>query len=202
MALEKPDERTSPVRDDEDRTVDEETHHLDPDVVLDVPMLNVEELHLEVDDLQARISVQAEVANFVKVNVGVDAHVNKAKLSIKGVEAQIQLKVRLEGVLSTIERALDSIDANPGLLGGTSRDEHSGAAEIEASTEPSADGAPEETSSDEEVASGGADDQDAERATDAARRKASQLGVRLSGLRGTGAGGRVLVRDVEKAASD
>ncbi len=36
-------------------------------------------------------------------------------------------------------------------------------------------------------------------ATDAARRKAGKLGVTLSRVRGTGSGGRVLVKDVEGA---
>jgi pyruvate/2-oxoglutarate dehydrogenase complex dihydrolipoamide acyltransferase (E2) component len=37
-------------------------------------------------------------------------------------------------------------------------------------------------------------------ATDAARRKAGELGVKLSDVKGTGSNGRVLVKDVEKAA--
>jgi pyruvate/2-oxoglutarate dehydrogenase complex dihydrolipoamide acyltransferase (E2) component len=36
-------------------------------------------------------------------------------------------------------------------------------------------------------------------ATDAARQKAEQLGVDLSGIEGSGAGGRVTVKDVTKA---
>ena len=41
-----------------------------------------------------------------------------------------------------------------------------------------------------------------EDATTAAREKARALGVDLGGLRGTGSGGRILVRDVERAARD
>ena len=37
-------------------------------------------------------------------------------------------------------------------------------------------------------------------ATDAARRKADQMGVKLSEVRGTGSNARVLVKDVERAA--
>ena len=37
-------------------------------------------------------------------------------------------------------------------------------------------------------------------ATEAARNKARELGVDLSGLEGTGSGGRILVRDVVEAA--
>jgi pyruvate/2-oxoglutarate dehydrogenase complex dihydrolipoamide acyltransferase (E2) component len=37
-------------------------------------------------------------------------------------------------------------------------------------------------------------------ATDAARRIAEELGVNLSGIEGSGAGGRVVVSDVRKAA--
>ena len=37
-------------------------------------------------------------------------------------------------------------------------------------------------------------------ATEAARNKARELGVDLSGLEGTGSGGRIIVKDVVKAA--
>jgi pyruvate/2-oxoglutarate dehydrogenase complex dihydrolipoamide acyltransferase (E2) component len=116
------------------------------------------------------------------------------KLEIKGVEAQVQLKVRLERILGTIEGALAAIEQNPGLLDPQSRGQDRGPLEIEGSA-----GGPEEAREAPEpeasVETGGEVD-----ATEAARRKAEQLGVNLSLVEGTGAGGRVLVRDVQGAA--
>ncbi|HSK98739.1 MAG TPA: E3 binding domain-containing protein [Rubrobacteraceae bacterium] len=165
----------------------------EPDVLLDVPTLNVEELELEVENLQAHVSVRAELADFVNVNIGVDAHLDKVKLKIKGVEAQLQLKVRLERILGTIESALAAIEQNPGLLDGSSRHENRGPLE-EGSTE--APKQPEDAPQPETRAGAGGEVE----ATDAARRKAEDLGVDLSQVEGTGSGGRVLVRDVQKVA--
>jgi pyruvate/2-oxoglutarate dehydrogenase complex dihydrolipoamide acyltransferase (E2) component len=170
----------------------------EPDVLLDVPALNVDELDLEVKDLTAHISVRAELADFVRINIGVDAHLDKVKLEIKGVEAQVQLKVRLERILGTIEGALAAIEQNPGLLDPQSRGQDRGPLEIEGSA-----GVPEEAREAPEPEAGAETDVEAGGevdATEAARRKAEQLGVDLSLVRGTGAGGRVLVRDVREAA--
>ena len=169
-----------PAEDREARLVGE-----DPDVVLDVPTLNVEELDLEVENLRAHVSVRAEVANFVNINIGVDAYLDKVKLGIKGIDAQVLLKVKLERILGTIDRALSAIEQNPGLLDEQLRGADQGTAEIEGST-----GEPER---DERA------DRNVE-ATDAARRKAEELGVDLFQIEGSGAGGRVLVRDVQRAA--
>jgi pyruvate/2-oxoglutarate dehydrogenase complex dihydrolipoamide acyltransferase (E2) component len=49
-------------------------------------------------------------------------------------------------------------------------------------------------------AGGGAEERGEPEATEAARNKARELGVDLSGLKGTGSGGRIIVRDVAKAA--
>lgn len=89
----------------------------DPDVLLDVPVLKVEELTLELEDLRAHVSLRADLADLVSVNVGVDAYIDKVKLEIKGVEAQVLLKVRLDRVLETFNRALQTIDNNPEILG-------------------------------------------------------------------------------------
>jgi len=170
----------------------------DADVVLDVPVLKVEELDLEVEELRAHISARAELVGFLNINVGVDAYVDKVKLRIKGVEAQVQLKVKLERILGSIDRALQAIDNNPQLLDPDFRrsqdadEEHAGGEEgpRELTAAPEAgepDEAPERDGSGPE-------------ATPAASKKAEQLGLDLSTVEGTGAGGRVLVRDVLRAA--
>ena len=70
----------------------------DADVLLDVPKLNVEEVDLEVEELQVRVSLQAALADLVQINVGLEAELEEVKLVVKGVEAQAQLRARLDNV--------------------------------------------------------------------------------------------------------
>lgn len=111
MTQREPDDRL-----EEEEVRAEATSEEDTDVVLDIPILNVEELDLEVEELRAHISARAELVGFLNINVGVDAYVDKVKLNIKGVEAQVKLKVKLERILGSIDRALQAIDNNPQLL--------------------------------------------------------------------------------------
>lgn len=164
-------------------------------MVLDIPTLNVEELDLEVEDLRAHVSVRAEVANFVNINIGVDAYLDKLKLGIKGVEAQVLLKVKLEKILGTIDRALSTIEQNPGLLDDRLRGFGQESSQIESSVGGTEDLRPQVPSS-VSTPEGEAEVE----ATTAAMRKAEELGVDLSQIEGTGAGGRVLLKDVQKAA--
>lgn len=172
----------------------------DTDVVLDIPVLNIEELDLEVEELRAHISARAELVGFLNINVGVDAYVDKLKLNIKGVEAQVQLKVKLERILGSIDRALQAIDNNPQLLDPDFRrargdaDEEEGHRELTAGDETApeqATGAP---------AEGPGTDGVVPEATPTARKKAEELGLDLSNMEGTGTEGRILLRDVLKAA--
>jgi hypothetical protein len=87
-----------------------------PDVFLDIPVLKVDEISLEVEDLRARVSLQAEVLELLKLNVGVDATLGRVALEIKGVEAQALLKVRLDNVAAILDRVLKTIDRNPQIL--------------------------------------------------------------------------------------
>jgi e3 binding domain len=92
-----------------------------PDVLLDVPELKVDLIHLEVDDLDAHVALKARVLNLVKLNVGVDVHLSRVKLDIKGVEAELVLKARLEHVAAIVDRLMTSLDRNPELVKGLSR---------------------------------------------------------------------------------
>jgi hypothetical protein len=169
----------------------------DPDVLLDVPKLNVEEIDLEVEDLQVRVAFLAELADLVKINVGLDAEVNEVKLQIKGVEAQAQLKARLDNVRAIFSEVLSSLQHSPQFFR-----QALGAANETTETPPDTTW---DTESADEAADTSAPSDDGEvpaepEATEAARKKARDLGIDLSGVEGTGSDGRILVRDVTKAA--
>src|SRR5919112_3690210 len=88
----------------------------EPDVLLDVPVLKVEEIYLEVEGLRAHVAVLAELADLVKLSVGADVNLDRVKLTIKGIEAQALLKVRLEQVRAILDKALTTIGENPEIL--------------------------------------------------------------------------------------
>jgi len=90
----------------------------EPDVLLDVPVVKVDEITFEVEELRARILLQAEVLDLLKLNVGADVFIGHVGLEIKGVEAQALLKVRLDNVARILDRVLTTIDRNPQLLEG------------------------------------------------------------------------------------
>ena len=115
------DEGTERVPRDDDRDVEaglrRPGRHDEPDVLLDVTELRVDEISLEVEDLTARVSLQANVLDLLKLHVGVDAALGGVRLTIKGVEAQVLLKARLDNVARIIDRVLDTIDNNPQIIG-------------------------------------------------------------------------------------
>jgi hypothetical protein len=92
-----------------------------PDVLLDVPTVKVEEIHLEVEDLSAQVSLEAEVLSLLKLHVGADVSLGHVLLDIKGVEAVAQLKVRLDKVEAIIDRVMTTIDNNPQILSDLTR---------------------------------------------------------------------------------
>lgn len=186
-----------------------------PDVTLDVPSLNVEEARLQVDNLNAKISLQAELADMVRINIGVNVFLEKVELDLKGLEAQAMLKANLENVRDIIGRTLESLDNNPQLVEsltqggtGTGGELEGAAGTVRDAYEKPRDEEPEESENQEDQESqedGEAQEPDEEgageiEATDAARSKAEDLGVDLAQIEGTGSGGRITVRDIQISA--
>jgi hypothetical protein len=87
-----------------------------PDVLLDVPVVKVDEIKFELDDLRAHVAVLAEAGNFVQLNVGAAVSLGKVELDIQGVETQALLEARLDNVGAILARVLTSLDRNPELL--------------------------------------------------------------------------------------
>ena len=88
----------------------------EPDVVLDVPELEVDRITLEVRDLRAHVSILAELADLLNLSVGVDARLGEVKLEIEGVEAEVHLVARLKNVRAILAKALDTIGEHPEIL--------------------------------------------------------------------------------------
>src|ERR671910_2361828 len=87
-----------------------------PDVVLDVPELEVDRITLEVRDLRAHVSILVELANLLNISVGVDARLDEVKLEIEGVEAEAHLVARLKNVRAILVKALETIGEHPEIL--------------------------------------------------------------------------------------
>lgn len=88
----------------------------EPDVVLDIPNVSVESVVLDVRDVRAHVSLDARVGNLVALSAGADAGIDKVRLEINGVEAEVYLVVRLDKVAEIVERTLATIDKNPEIV--------------------------------------------------------------------------------------
>jgi hypothetical protein len=88
----------------------------EPDVVLDVPELEVDRITLEVRDLRPHVAILVELANLLNLTVGVAARLDEVKLEIEGVEAEVILKVRLKHIRAILKKALDTIGEHPEIL--------------------------------------------------------------------------------------
>jgi hypothetical protein len=86
------------------------------DVYVDAPVVNVDEIKFELDDLVAHVAVLAEAGRFVELNAGVGVRLGKVELDIKGVETQALLEARLHNVTAILSRVLTTLDRNPELL--------------------------------------------------------------------------------------
>ncbi len=124
-----------------------------PDVLLDVPMLKVDKIGLDVDELRARVSLRSNLGDLINIEVGADVGIGRVSMTLEGVEAQTLLKARLERVFQIFNRALDTVDKHPEVLTSVLRPVGQAAREAlekdgffeasagsEASTRPGSDG--------------------------------------------------------------
>jgi hypothetical protein len=86
------------------------------DVYVDAPVVKVDEIKFEMDDLRAHLAVLAEAGHFVQINAGAAVRLGKVELDIQGVEAQALLEARLPNVTAILARVLTTLDRNPELL--------------------------------------------------------------------------------------
>jgi len=93
----------------------------DVDVLLNVEELEVDKIKLTVKGLRAHVSVLAELASLVNLQVGVDARLDEVELEIDGVRAKVLLKVRLDEVRAILNHALNTVAEHPEILRALTR---------------------------------------------------------------------------------
>src|SRR5215204_1249752 len=91
------------------------------DVILDVRELEVDRIKLTVKGLRAHVSVLAELASLVSLQVGVDARLNEVELEIEGVRAKLLLKVDLDNIRAILKHALETVAEHPEILRSLTR---------------------------------------------------------------------------------
>jgi hypothetical protein len=102
-------------------TQEETPSRQDVDVLLNVEELEVDKIKLTVKGLRAHVSVLAELASLVNLQVGVDARLNEVELEIDGVRAKVLLKVRLDEVRAILNHALNTVAEYPEILRALTR---------------------------------------------------------------------------------
>ncbi|KAK1909459.1 hypothetical protein P3342_007628 [Pyrenophora teres f. teres] len=83
-----------------------------PDVLLNASV-HVGEIFVGVDNLTAKINLDAQVLQLLQFNAGVDVSIDKVQLTIQNVTAKVYLEARLGNLVTMVSDVLDSIDLNP-----------------------------------------------------------------------------------------
>ncbi|KAF4946980.1 hypothetical protein FSARC_14074 [Fusarium sarcochroum] len=84
----------------------------EPDVYLNASV-SVGEISIEVQNITAKINLDAKVLNLLNFNAGVDLGIDRVKLGIYNVTAKVELEARLGNILRMVDDVLASIDLNP-----------------------------------------------------------------------------------------
>ncbi|OTB07255.1 hypothetical protein M426DRAFT_318280 [Hypoxylon sp. CI-4A] len=84
----------------------------EPDVYLNASV-SVGEIDIEVDNITAKITLDAKVLNLLHFTAGVDASIDRVSLKISNVSAKVELEARLGNVVQMVGDVLNTIDLNP-----------------------------------------------------------------------------------------
>jgi hypothetical protein len=86
------------------------------DVVLDIPNVCVQNIHLKVDTVTAKIDLDAKISNLVHIAAGADVFIGDVDLTIRGVRAQALLLVDLDDVYHIVDNTLTFVDNHPEIV--------------------------------------------------------------------------------------
>ncbi|KAK8109040.1 hypothetical protein PG984_014841 [Apiospora sp. TS-2023a] len=87
-----------------------------PDVHLRIPELHVGSIQLDVDELRTEINLAAKIAGVVEINAGVQIRMKKASVTVADVDAALNLEIRLDNLVTIVNRTFQSVDLNPLLV--------------------------------------------------------------------------------------
>jgi hypothetical protein len=86
------------------------------DVVLDIPNVCVERIFLKVDSVTAKLNLNAQISNLVKVSAGADVLIGNVDLTIQDVRARALLLVDLDDVVHIVDQTLTFVDNHPEII--------------------------------------------------------------------------------------
>ena len=112
LGLSQPPAGTTPVTGGTNRSHE----YPEYDVVLDVPNLCVQNIHLKVDTVTAKIDLDAKISNLVHIAAGADVFIGDVDLTIRGVRAQALLLVDLDDVYHIVDNTLTFVDNHPEIV--------------------------------------------------------------------------------------
>lgn len=84
----------------------------EPDVYLNASV-HVGEINIEVDNITAKVNLDARVLKLLHFSAGVDASIDRVRLNIQNISAKVELEARLGNVVRMVDDVLKSIDLNP-----------------------------------------------------------------------------------------
>ncbi|KAK3985867.1 hypothetical protein QBC44DRAFT_249518 [Cladorrhinum sp. PSN332] len=84
----------------------------EPDVYLNASV-SVGLISVDVQNLTAKVNLDANVLRLLHFSAGVDASINRVQLKIENVSAKVELEARLGNVVQMVDDVLNSIDLNP-----------------------------------------------------------------------------------------